>query len=96
MALLLRLALSADRNNLPSPAAASCVHVDSGVLHVVNSNQALLWHRLWPPGLAACWRWASVAVGETVILLLHPTLQLVGVSTWTKMGCQQNDSLADG
>ena len=36
-----------------------------------------------------------VAVGETVILL-HPPLILAGVSIGMEMGCQQNDSLADG
>ena len=38
-------------------------------------------------------RW--LAVGETVILL-HPPLYLVGVSTETTRKCQHNDSLADG
>ena len=36
-----------------------------------------------------------LAVDETVILL-HPLLPLVGVSTVMERGCQQNDSLADG
>ena len=38
---------------------------------------------------------AMTAVGETVILL-HPPLPLVGISTGINRGCQQNDSLADG
>ena len=37
----------------------------------------------------------DLAVGETVILL-HPPLPVVGVSTRMCDGCQQNDSLADG
>ena len=37
----------------------------------------------------------QVAVGETVILP-HPTVPSVGVSTWIERGCQQSDSLADG
>ena len=38
---------------------------------------------------------ASLAVGETVILL-HPPLPLVGVSIWMQRECQQNDSFANG
>ena len=38
---------------------------------------------------------ASVAVGETVILL-HPPLPSVGVSIWMERERQQTDSLADG
>ena len=38
---------------------------------------------------------ATVAIGETVILLTSP-LPLVGVSIVMERGCQQNDSLADG
>ena len=40
-------------------------------------------------------RRGGLAVGETVILL-HPPLPLVGVSIGMKMGCRQDDSLADG
>ena len=40
-------------------------------------------------------RFTQVAGGETVILL-HPPLPLVGVSTVMDRGCQQNDCLADG
>ena len=40
-------------------------------------------------------RTAWLAGGETVILL-HPPLPLVGVSTETMRECQQNASLADG
>ena len=36
-----------------------------------------------------------LAAGETVILL-QPSLHLVGVSIVMERGCQQNDSLADG
>ena len=39
--------------------------------------------------------WATLAVGETVILLISP-LPSVGVSIVMERGCQQNDSLADG
>ena len=38
---------------------------------------------------------AMLAVGETVILL-HPPLPLVGVSTGINRGCHQNDSLVNG
>ena len=39
----------------------------------------------------------QVAVGETVILLLHPPPPSAGVSIGMERGCQQNDmSLADG
>ena len=36
-----------------------------------------------------------LAVGETVILL-HPPLPLLGVSTGIQMGRQQSDSFVDG
>ena len=38
---------------------------------------------------------ASVAIGETIILL-HPPLPSVGVSIWMERERQQTDSLADG
>ena len=37
----------------------------------------------------------AVAPDETVILL-HPSLPLVGVSIVMERGCQQNDSLVNG
>ena len=37
----------------------------------------------------------ALAIGETVILL-HPPLPLLGVSTVMERGCQQKDSLVNG
>ena len=39
---------------------------------------------------------ATIAVGETSGILLHPPLPLAGVSMVMKRGCQHNHSIADG
>ena len=58
-------------------------------------RQCLSPHLRIPPAIGRGARVRSLAVGETVILL-HPPLPLVGVSTVMKRERQQNDSLVRG